>query len=326
MGVVHSSFPTGSTLMRDPLTPLGRQKAMHVISPGSFGGFNTGGDTSVPLWMRLGNGRGIVYIAVRTDVGTTTQPFGITGTSIGTKCNISNVWSVCKMPYDLTLFPPHSAAYISAGPTDSGTGIVLGPIVFSPTWGAIYSDVGTFGQTNTSVINFGASTGTVHGLTTSDSVNMASQDFSSSFQNEPGCVLVDVEIVCYSSTIKNGDGSVGFQSVKRGQYGTAAVPHKNEAPMSKFFQVLSGGKGVLTCTSLGCNFGSGQPRFSLSFGNGNYGGDTFGNWTTKTVSTMPSTPASSNASCTTGQMWSDSSYIYVCTAPNVVKRASLVAF
>ncbi len=139
-------------------------------------------------------------------------------------------------------------------------------------------------------------------------------------------MLVDVEIVCYSNTIKNGDGSLGFQSVKRGQYGTAAISHKNEAPMSEFFRVLSGGKGVLTCTSLGCNFGSGQPRFSLSFGNCSYGGDTSGNWTTKTVSTVPSTPASSNASCTTGQMWSDSSYIYVCTAPNVVKRVSLAAF
>ncbi len=148
---------------------------MHVISPGSFGGFNTGGDTSVPLWMRLGNGRGIVYIAVRTDVGATTQQFGISGTSISTKCNISDVWSVCKMPYDLALSAPHSAAYVSAGPTESGTGIVLGPIVFSPT--CLYSDVGTFGQTNTSVINFGASMGTVHGLTTSDSVNMASSGF-----------------------------------------------------------------------------------------------------------------------------------------------------
>ena len=39
-----------------------------------------------------------------------------------------------------------------------------------------------------------------------------------------------------------------------------------------------------------------------------------------------STPGSSSAACVTGQIWSDASYIYVCTATNTIKRAALSSF
>lgn len=40
----------------------------------------------------------------------------------------------------------------------------------------------------------------------------------------------------------------------------------------------------------------------------------------------PSTPASSSAACAAGQIWSDASYVYVCTATNTIKRAALSSF
>ncbi len=39
-----------------------------------------------------------------------------------------------------------------------------------------------------------------------------------------------------------------------------------------------------------------------------------------------STPASSSAACTAGQIWTDATYIYVCTANSVIKRAALSTF
>lgn len=41
---------------------------------------------------------------------------------------------------------------------------------------------------------------------------------------------------------------------------------------------------------------------------------------------VPSTPASSTAVCTAGQITADSEYVYVCTAPNRWKRSTLAAF
>jgi hypothetical protein len=42
---------------------------------------------------------------------------------------------------------------------------------------------------------------------------------------------------------------------------------------------------------------------------------------------MPlSTPATSSATCTTGTMWADANYVYVCTSTNTIKRAALVSF
>ncbi len=39
-----------------------------------------------------------------------------------------------------------------------------------------------------------------------------------------------------------------------------------------------------------------------------------------------STPASSTDSCSTGQIWADANFVYVCVAPNTIKRAALSAF
>jgi hypothetical protein len=44
------------------------------------------------------------------------------------------------------------------------------------------------------------------------------------------------------------------------------------------------------------------------------------------IATPTSTPASSHAPCTAGQIWSDSTYLYVCTATNTIKRAALSNF
>jgi len=44
------------------------------------------------------------------------------------------------------------------------------------------------------------------------------------------------------------------------------------------------------------------------------------------IAPQQSTPASSSAACTAGQMWTDASYIYVCTATNTIKRAALSSF
>ena len=45
-----------------------------------------------------------------------------------------------------------------------------------------------------------------------------------------------------------------------------------------------------------------------------------------TYQTTLTTPASSHQNCTAGQMWADADYVYVCTAPNTIKRAALSAF
>jgi len=43
--------------------------------------------------------------------------------------------------------------------------------------------------------------------------------------------------------------------------------------------------------------------------------------------TLPqTTPGSSSATCTAGQIWADASYIYACTATNTIKRAALSSF
>lgn len=39
-----------------------------------------------------------------------------------------------------------------------------------------------------------------------------------------------------------------------------------------------------------------------------------------------STPASSSATCAAGQMWADTGFVYVCTATNTIKRATLSSF
>ena len=44
------------------------------------------------------------------------------------------------------------------------------------------------------------------------------------------------------------------------------------------------------------------------------------------VATPQATPASSDCPCTPGQIWSDASYIYVCVAPNTIKRSALSSF
>lgn len=38
------------------------------------------------------------------------------------------------------------------------------------------------------------------------------------------------------------------------------------------------------------------------------------------------TPASSSATCTAGQLWADANYVYACTATNTIKRAALASF
>lgn len=42
--------------------------------------------------------------------------------------------------------------------------------------------------------------------------------------------------------------------------------------------------------------------------------------------TTLSTPGSSSATCTAGSIWADASFVYVCTATNTIKRATLSAF
>ena len=44
------------------------------------------------------------------------------------------------------------------------------------------------------------------------------------------------------------------------------------------------------------------------------------------ITAQASTPGSSSVACAVGQMWTDASYIYVCTATNTVKRAALSSF
>ncbi|HEY0306842.1 MAG TPA: hypothetical protein VGB94_01655, partial [Acidobacteriaceae bacterium] len=44
------------------------------------------------------------------------------------------------------------------------------------------------------------------------------------------------------------------------------------------------------------------------------------------VAPQQGTPGSSSDACNAGQMWSDGSYIYVCTAKNTIKRAALSSF
>jgi hypothetical protein len=39
-----------------------------------------------------------------------------------------------------------------------------------------------------------------------------------------------------------------------------------------------------------------------------------------------STPGSSSATCTAGNLWADASFVYVCTATNTIKRAALASF
>jgi hypothetical protein len=44
------------------------------------------------------------------------------------------------------------------------------------------------------------------------------------------------------------------------------------------------------------------------------------------IAPQQSTPANSSATCSAGEMWTDASYIYVCTATNTIKRAALSSF
>lgn len=48
--------------------------------------------------------------------------------------------------------------------------------------------------------------------------------------------------------------------------------------------------------------------------------------TTGRIQPQQSTPGSSSATCTAGQIWTDASYIYVCTATNTIKRAAISSF
>jgi hypothetical protein len=44
------------------------------------------------------------------------------------------------------------------------------------------------------------------------------------------------------------------------------------------------------------------------------------------IAPQVSTPGSSSVACAVGQMWTDASYIYVCTATNTIKRSTLSSF
>jgi hypothetical protein len=55
--------------------------------------------------------------------------------------------------------------------------------------------------------------------------------------------------------------------------------------------------------------------------------DGSGNITTSgRIAAQRSTPGSSSAACSAGQIWTDSNYIYVCTATNTIERAALSSF
>jgi hypothetical protein len=74
---------------------------------------------------------------------------------------------------------------------------------------------------------------------------------------------------------------------------------------------------------------SGQPRTLSLFGS-NGTGITISSTGLTTMSvpavTPLSSPASSSATCTAGQMWADATYFYVCTATSTIKRAALTTF
>jgi hypothetical protein len=60
---------------------------------------------------------------------------------------------------------------------------------------------------------------------------------------------------------------------------------------------------------------------------GSSGVDGSGNFhTSGRIAAQQATPGSSSAACSAGQMWTDTSYIYVCTAANTIKRAALSSF
>lgn len=90
------------------------------------------------------------------------------------------------------------------------------------------------------------------------------------------------------------NGTVATDAVAFGQLGTAAFVNKG----------TSG--GALCALNTACAWGSLQSFTAMAV--------------------QQSTPGSSSAACTAGQIWTDASFLYVCTATNTIKRTALSSF
>ena len=121
-----------------------------------------------------------------------------------------------------------------------------------------------------------------------------------------------------SITVGSGAASTNYMSFSGGRamFGLNGGGYANvTAGLGKGFEVYVNGTNGTVVT--------GTDALSISsFGNTTFGGTV----TIPTIITPLSTPASSSAPCTAGQIGADANYVYVCTATNTWKRAALSGF
>jgi hypothetical protein len=94
------------------------------------------------------------------------------------------------------------------------------------------------------------------------------------------------------------------------------------APDQRITALTTSSDGALHLQFLRDNAAAGPDLMRITRGAGNSGVVAFPSG----VATPQATPASSQSPCTPGQIWSDAAYIYVCVAPNTIKRSALSSF
>ncbi len=94
------------------------------------------------------------------------------------------------------------------------------------------------------------------------------------------------------------------------------------APDQRITAITTSSDGALHLQFLRDGAASGADLMRVTRTAGNPGAVTFPSG----IATPQATPTGSSAPCTAGQIWSDASYIYVCIAPNTIKRAALSSF
>ncbi|HVJ08791.1 MAG TPA: hypothetical protein VM554_10430 [Acidisarcina sp.] len=308
MSTLGSPRGVNGSIYSDATVPLGRGKALHIPYHGQCCGWQGGGwlqDSGVPLNQRINYGKGTMYLTLKADYGPTTQGWSLNlGTT--TTCNLTPSWSVCAVPYDTTIngrgwFNTNGGVNISSQGTANGSGISLGPIVFSPKWDSINvttanvdnvvaKTVSTSSQVGTSVAstintNLGSTSLSTDGipLTSTCNPNSVPVNYTQPAFGVPGQAVIDSEVISWGSVHCRGDYSVSLDNLSRGLLGTTATTHSFGAAISTIpYSLLINNALQELCTSTGCNFGPGSPTYPLSFG-GVYGGDLSGNWHTNTL-------------------------------------------
>jgi hypothetical protein len=133
---LNRGYPVGTTLVQDATAPLGVGSVLHV--PGGTIISGSVGDSGYAWTQRMGAGKGVFYISLKSDFGSVTQQWA--GDNYGTSavtCNLNaTTWTVCTLPYDASGGISNNLT-LTGQATSTNVGYTLGPIVISPKWGSL---------------------------------------------------------------------------------------------------------------------------------------------------------------------------------------------